>query len=263
MNKPCPLDELELDVVFQPIFRLSNRSLLGYEALGRVRPQAFGAPRGPAALLERAQEGGYLLDLDRRWRRLAIETIARTPVPEDVLFFLNVDTRVLDDSRFVAGYTDELLCEHGISPDRIVFELTERDPLLRDARVRQLIRHYAEQGFHIALDDLGTQYASLDALVELQPDIAKLDRSLVRGIGDSTVRKHLMQALTFFAQRVEILLVAEGIETQDELAALQQAGVEYGQGFLLGKPLPLRPSPAHTDLRGRAALDARWQTSVA
>lgn len=238
-----------LSVAFQPIVDLAHGRPLGYEVLGRCGPvegPLSTAAKSPALLLEVAQEHGRLLALDRRWRELAIRTIAERG-DADWLFFLNVDPRVVEDPGYTPGYTLSLVRRHGLAPARFVLELTEapsRDP----KEVERVLVHYGRQGFKVALDDLGAGQQSLVTLLRVAPDIVKLDRDLVRSVDTDTARAHLLRALSEFARRTGILLVAEGIETAGELQAVCDAGVPLGQGFLLGRPAP-EPQPLSASVR--------------
>jgi EAL domain-containing protein (putative c-di-GMP-specific phosphodiesterase class I) len=177
-----------------------------------------------------------LLDVEHRWRAEAVAAIARSGAPG--LFFLNVDTRILDDPRFRPGTTSDLVSRHGLSRSRFVFEITERDPALRARRLSELLGHYSAQGYGIALDDLGAGHSSLHVLVQLRPDLVKLDRELCHGVATDPMRRALVDALVTFSTRVSLRLVAEGIERADDLNVLMELGVQYGQGFLLGRPQP-------------------------
>jgi EAL domain-containing protein (putative c-di-GMP-specific phosphodiesterase class I) len=241
------LDELltgpALSVVFQPIVDLRSAEPYGYEVLGRCR--ALAGPlaevsRDPASLLELASHHGRLLRLDRRWRELAFDIIAEEKGFAGP-FFLNVDPRVIEDPEYTPGYTLSLAARHKLPPARFVLELTElasRDP---DA-VERVLAHYSSQGFRVALDDLGAGQQSLVTLLRVAPEIVKLDRDLVRSVDTDPARGHLLLALSEFARRTGIQLIAEGIETLGELRAVIAAGVPFGQGFLLGRPGP-RPLP--------------------
>lgn len=230
-------DASRLDVAFQPIVALEGGAIVGFEALGRTTEPTAGSP---PAMLNAAREAGELLELEHAWRRRAIEAIAQAGLGRSRLrFFLNVDTRVIHDERFVPGFTRGLLLEHDISPQRIVFELTEHDPELRGPRLSTLIPHYRSQGFGIALDDLGAGHASLLAMVQLEPGYVKLEQTIVRGIATSPIRRHLVEAMASFALRVGIAVVAEGIEDEGDLVVARQLGIPYAQGYLLGRPKPL------------------------
>lgn len=232
------LERLALDVVFQPIVELERGTIVGYESLGRAHAlPGLPPPPGPAELLDLAHADGMLLALDRAWRRIALERIAEWPGARDELWwFLNVDTRGLDHPRFAPGYTRRILEELGIPRTRVVIELGERDPGLDAARLAKLAPGYGEQGFPVAIDDFGVGHASIAALLAIRPQFLKLDRTLVRGVGADSMRAALVASLVELGARTDMAIVAEGIETEDERAALRACGVRYGQGFLLGRP---------------------------
>jgi EAL domain-containing protein (putative c-di-GMP-specific phosphodiesterase class I)/putative methionine-R-sulfoxide reductase with GAF domain len=251
------LERGPLAVAFQPIVDLARAEPIGYEVLGRCGPIAGpleAAARGPASLLAIAEQHGRLLALDRRWRELAVERIEAHGDPRR-MFFLNVDPRVVDDPGYAPGFTLDLVERHGLRPESFVLELTEvpaRDP----EAVQRVLEHYGRQGFRVALDDLGAGHQSLVTLLRLQPDIVKLDRELVRDAHRDASRAHLLGALAEFAKRAGIVLVAEGIETQGELSAVIDAGVQCGQGYLLGRPTPL-PLPLTAETRDALLAEVR------
>lgn len=239
LSRPDTLLGATLDVAFQPILHLESLSTFGFEVLGRARCERTGDAIAPNELLARAEARGELLTLDRAWRALAIEHIARERPPTHLHWFFNVDTRCADDPGLTAGFTRNALRRAGLDELRVVIELGERDPALDRARLARLAPHYADEGFAIALDDLGAGHASLNRLVELRPDVAKLDMALLRGVDQDRYRAALIRALVQFGEDVGMPLVAEGIETMAELDVVRALGVPYGQGFLLGRPRPL------------------------
>jgi EAL domain-containing protein (putative c-di-GMP-specific phosphodiesterase class I) len=218
-----------LSVEFQPIVDLRSGDIFGYEALGR-------GPAPPAVLLDEAARDGWLLSLDWSWRRAAIRAVAERHAHEDTRFFLNVDTRILDDPEFAPGDTLALLGHYGLPPERFVLELSERGAALASDRFQALVEHFRAQGFHIALDDVGAGYSSLNTVVQARPHVLKLDMELVRGVGHDRLRLELVRAFAEFSRRAGIALIAEGVEVADDLAALASAGVHLGQGWLLGRP---------------------------
>lgn len=230
------LRERLLDVVFQPIRELECGEVHGYEVLGRMRANAGFPALGPEDLIEMAVADGRLFELERTWRRIAIERIAELDSRGGKRFFLNVDTRIVSDARFRPGTTRALLEQHGISPSRIVFELSERDPHLGARRVAELLPYYASQGFGIAMDDLGTGHASLHVMLQLRPSVVKLGRELCSDVAADRMRQNLVESLVLFALRSDFELIAEGIEKPHDLEVLRRLGVGLGQGFLLGRP---------------------------
>jgi len=236
--------EHRLLVHFQPIVDLRCGRVVGYEVLGRatgIDGIATGID-GPAALIERAHQERSLLALERAWRAAAVERIAAFPPLADTLFFLNVDVRLLEYPGFRPGFTRELLDQHGISPTRVVFELTEAGPVRDPAQLRALVRHYKSQGFLVALDDVGAGHATLKSLANVDPDVVKLDMALVQGVADDRNRRSLLGALACYCRQTRKTMVAEGLERWSDVHAVAQAGAQLGQGYLLGRPSP-RPEP--------------------
>lgn len=238
------LDDLlasdQLHVAFQPIIHLHTAEIIGREVLGRIGPGAVDARahgvNGPAALIEMAHAQGKLLALDHRFRQIGIRTFARAGATGT--FFLNIDPRVIDDPAFSAGFTRHVLEEHGVAPTRIVLELTESGAVLDSERLEQVVRHYSDQGFRIALDDVGAGYASLTALLRIRPHFLKIDKNLVRHVANDPMRIHLLRAIAEFGARSGIQVIAEGIEDEQDLAALIACNIEFGQGYFFARPAP-------------------------
>jgi EAL domain-containing protein (putative c-di-GMP-specific phosphodiesterase class I) len=221
-----------LSVVFQPIVHLRTGAVHGYEALGR-------GPAAPNVLLAQAAREGFLTSLDFLWRSTAVKVIAAHHPSDSQRFFLNLDTRVIDDPHFQPADTAALLAAHGLSPDRFVIELSGRGMGLNDGRVAFLAAHCRKQGFAIALDDVGAGWSSLSTIVHARPDVLKLDIELARGVATDPLRRDIVQALLEVSRRSGMMLIAEGIERSEDLEALALAGVKWGQGWLLGRPQAL------------------------
>jgi EAL domain-containing protein (putative c-di-GMP-specific phosphodiesterase class I) len=183
-----------------------------------------------------AHAQGKLLALDHRFRQIGIRTFARAGASGT--FFLNIDPRVIDDPAFSAGFTRHVLEEHGVAPTRIVLELTESGAVLDSDRLEQIVRHYADQGFRIALDDVGSGYASLSALLRVRPHFLKIDKNLVRHVAIDPMRMHLLRAIADFGARSGIQVIAEGVEDEQDLAALIACNIEFGQGYFFARPTP-------------------------
>jgi diguanylate cyclase (GGDEF)-like protein len=252
------LREDRLLVAFQPIVNLLTGDVFVYESLGRMPAELPGEPEyeplGPLDWLDVAARAGLLPDLDRGWRRRAIEQVARRHAGDGLSFAFNVDPRIVHEPGFGGSFLRDLVEREGLSPGRFILELTESGAHLDSAALREVLRHYAAQGFRIAIDDLGAGYASLNALVHLRPDVLKLDRGLVAGLAADPIRLNLVRALADFARRSGMQLIAEGIETEADLIALLRAGVTFGQGYFIARPSS-EPQPPAPDVR--AVLRAR------
>jgi diguanylate cyclase (GGDEF)-like protein len=249
-----PLERMVRDaplaVAYQPIVDVRSGEVFGYEALGRTRgasawPNGLGELPGPGALLDAAHAAGCLLTLDRRWRMLAIEGFREAPA--STRCFLNVDPRVAEDPLFAPGFTARRIVDAHLEPGRFVLELTEREGLQQDA-IERVLAHYAEQGFAIALDDVGTRGQSLERVLRLRPSIVKLDAALVRGIARDGARRHVVRSFVELGERTGALVCAEGIETSADLESVVAQGVHLVQGFAIGRPQP-RPAPIEPSAR--------------
>ncbi|WP_274366131.1 GGDEF domain-containing protein [Paenibacillus thermotolerans] len=258
------LDILERGIVtsvYQPIICLSNSAAFGYEALTR-------GPEGsrfhsPLALFEYAEKNGYLYELDRLTREKALAGCGS--LRSDQKLFINIQAGVIHDPNFMPGVTIKRLHEYGLQPHNVVFEITERSSIDDFSTTKQILQHYRHQGYQIAIDDAGAGYSSLQAIVELQPDFIKIDRSLIQNIHTDHVKQGLLDIFITFAGKMNIKLIAEGIELEDELTKLVRMGVHYGQGYLLGRPDPcLRPireeTKVHLDKQRKLqpAPEAAW-----
>lgn len=219
------IDARAITIAYQPIRELATGRTVGYEALARFR----GVYRGSVEDIFTSARGlGLGLELE-----LAAAAEALTDLP-DIPGYLAVNlspAALLDDT--------VLALVERAPADRLVIELTEHERVADYARLRERLRDLRSRGVRIAADDIGAGFAGLRHIAELRPDILKLDRSLVGGIVDSTTHRNLLTAMVAFAERENSQLVAEGVETRAELVALRELGVELGQGYLLGRPLPI------------------------
>ncbi|WP_248924729.1 bifunctional diguanylate cyclase/phosphodiesterase [Paenibacillus hamazuiensis] len=218
--------------VYQPIVSLTDAGVFAYEALTRGPGQSVFA--SPLALFEYAEKQGLLYQLERIARERAIQG-AHLPQRKQLLF-LNISAAILQDPRFVPGQTLELLEEQGLAPGNVVLELTERSSIEDFTMAKKVLEHYRNQGYKIAIDDAGAGYSSLQAIAELNPDFIKIDRSLIRSIHTNKTKEYIVETLVTFARKLNIEIIAEGIEEEEELVKLTRMGVHFGQGYLLGRP---------------------------
>jgi EAL domain-containing protein (putative c-di-GMP-specific phosphodiesterase class I) len=137
----------------------------------------------------------------------------------------------------------------GLAPDRIVLEITERTYAVYEGLFREVLSRFRSQSFRIAVDDVGTGYSNLTSLADIEPDYLKFDHVFVRGIDRQQRKLELLEALLSFARKMRTQVIAEGIETREELKVLQNLGVPYGQGFLLARPMPVAEIPQFEKIR--------------
>ncbi|HEY3498390.1 MAG TPA: EAL domain-containing protein [Polyangiaceae bacterium] len=213
-------------MAFQPIVRVEDGSLFGYEALLRSDEPAL--PH-PGAILDAAERLKELRRLGRVIRERAAEPMS-TADPSTLLF-LNLHPDDLLDP--VLHSEDSLLAT--IAP-RVILEITERAALDRVPEVPARIRSLRERGFRVAIDDLGAGYAGLASFALLEPDIVKLDMSLVRDVHVNPVKQKLVRSMTVLCKDLGLLVVAEGVEVTAEREQLIELGCDLLQGYLFAKP---------------------------
>jgi diguanylate cyclase (GGDEF)-like protein len=228
--------EEAIDIVFQPIWDLTEGGLLGVEALTRPRDES--AFPGPAEAFDVAHQLGRVHELDTLCVRRALE---RAPeLPDDVLLFLNVAPQSLDSTG--AAWLVDAVASTQLAPDRVVIEVTERTGT-RTAQVVQGIRHMRENGFAIAIDDVGSGNSGLEMLQETEAEYVKLDRAVVVGAVTDLYARGVVMAVTAFAHETGAFVIAEGIEDDDILHSVLTLGsrvgtpkINGGQGYGLGRP---------------------------
>lgn len=230
------IEDAAVSTLFQPVVELETGTIMGFEALARgPEGTIFELPSPMFALSERF---GLSLDLDRLCRKSALRRLPRLASGKPKIF-LNVLPGGLADPEWVEGGVAALLRAVGLEPADIVLEVSERradaDPDLFVASARRV----REGGFGLALDDVGTGYATLGTLDRVRPDYLKMDVSLVRGIDENLIKQELLASLVQIARRMGAHVVAEGIETVGETKALRAAGARYGQGYLFARPTAL------------------------
>jgi EAL domain-containing protein (putative c-di-GMP-specific phosphodiesterase class I) len=227
------LTKKQLSTVFQPIVDLTNGSILGIEGLTRGPIQS--RFHSPLQLFKYAEEFGSLYTLEKIARELAFEN-SSTILNKDEKLFINLSPQVIYDPSFTPGHTVSLLKQYKLSPQNIVFEITERSAIEDFSAFTKVLHHYRDQGFQIAVDDAGAGYSSLQAISEIQPDYIKVDRSLISKIHENNVKKHILDAFVTFAKKMDSIIIAEGIELEEELEAVIQLGIDCGQGFYISRP---------------------------
>lgn len=209
-------------IAYQPIVDLQTHEVVGFEALAR-----FADNMRPDHKLSDARAVGIRDEIELELIRLAINSSSH--LPPEMWLSVNLSAAVLVGQRELNEMT-------GNSPRPVVIELTEHEPVSDYGRVRQAVASLAGAP-RLSIDDAGAGYASLRHIFELAPSFVKLDREWVSGIDTDPIRQSLVEALVSFSQRSGAKLIAEGIETVAELRTLATAGVDLGQGYLLGRPV--------------------------
>jgi EAL domain-containing protein (putative c-di-GMP-specific phosphodiesterase class I) len=227
--------------VFQPVFDLSTGDMIGMEALSRG-PKGSDLESGES-LFSLAERTELLGPLERVCRELALEAVS--PNEGGYKLFMNLSPAAASDPEFLGPRFRDNLASLGFQPESIVLEITERTYVVYESLFRDVLTRFREQNFGIAVDDVGTGYSSLASLADIQPDYLKFDHVFVRDLDRRQIKQDLLEALMSFARKMNTRVIAEGIETREELEALRGLGVEYGQGFLLASPMAIEEIPRY------------------
>lgn len=226
------IETSRIRIVFQPIVSLRDGSVLGYEALSRG--PADTPFQNPDTLFGVATDCGKLWELEQLCRTKALESAYQKGI--DIKLFLNVNPHVIHDEKFKRGFTKEYLHNFEIDPENIFFEITEKSAVADLDGFKKTIEHYKKQNYKIAIDDAGAGYSGLNMISDIHPHFIKLDMNLIRDIDKDEYKKALVRSLYDFCRIAEVSLIAEGIETEEELNTLIDIGVHYGQGFFIQRP---------------------------
>ena len=215
----------QLWIGFQPIVDWSRRALFGYEALVR----SDGPFPRPDDILAAAEKLGRLADLGRAIRkRVAAQAKA---VPPGVLIFVNLHARDLEDPELLDRTSPLAQIAH-----QVILEITERTALEEVSDIAARVERLRDMGFRLAVDDLGAGYAGLASFARIEPDVVKLDMSLVRGVDVSPLKQSVVRSVVGLSDELGIDVISEGIEVPAERDTLALLGCHLFQGYLFGKP---------------------------
>lgn len=233
----------------QPIVRLYDGSVIGYEALARFPPRP--GLLTPDELFAAASSLNMQAVIDLACLRAALR---EAPKFGDADIFVNVLIGTLLDVSGMAAL-DAAVLEAGVDPTSVVLEFSEREPVPDLARLQHIAAKLRSRGFRIAVDDAGAGHASMRVIAEVRPEFIKVDRSLIHAIDSDRARRALVVALLSFSGHIGARLVAEGIETQAEQETLLSLGVMFGQGWLHDRPVLTEPVEGHELIE---VVDETW-----
>ena len=226
-------------LTYQPIVVLATGEIVGFEALVRWPHPRWGMIH-PDQFISLAEETGHIVQLGAWVLKQAVTDLVawqrRVPRQAPLYVSVNVSARQFRDPGFVAGVR-EVLAEAGLPPSLLLLELTESVLLGRDEAIRAALTELKSLGVRLAIDDFGTGYSSLSYLRELPMDVLKIDRSFIEGIALSKARLALVEVIIRIAKTFGLTVTAEGIESEVQRELLISLGCEFGQGYLLERPV--------------------------
>jgi EAL domain-containing protein (putative c-di-GMP-specific phosphodiesterase class I) len=211
---------------------MDTLEIIGHEALSR-------GPKGsefetPLMLFTFAAECGLSFELDRLCRKTAFDTIRK--LKTDKKIFVNTLTMTIHDPEFRGEYLKELLDDLKLKPENVIFEVSEKMAIDNYDMFRAALKDYTDIGIVHASDDIGTGHSDLERIMELKPGFMKIDLSFVKDIDKSYIKQEIVKAMVQLAKSINSVIIAEGVETREEMEKLKNIGVKYGQGFLFAKP---------------------------
>ena len=224
------LSEEMITPYFQPIYSMKSLKPIGLEALSR--PPTNGLIDNADFLFKTA----LILDMYSEVEMVCWKTAVKMwkKVINKEKLFLNCTPYFIENGRL----NEDLLSQLDINPSSIVLEITERTAIQKHDIFLKELNRIRESGMKIAVDDVGSGFASLDTVVEIRPDIVKIDRQLVRELHRDDLKYNIMQAIISFCKKSGVMTIAEGIEKEKELEAVEELGVDAVQGYLLAYPTP-------------------------
>lgn len=228
------INNQQLTPVYQPIVQLSEENIFAHEAL--IRGPVNSDFHLPKALFKHAADNDLLAPLELTCREISCRHFAAAD--NGGKLFLNVSPMSLLEPGYINGTTNRILEQLHIDPRRVVIEISEQYPLDDYQLIRNATDHYRNMGFEIAIDDLGAGYAGLRSWSEIRPEYVKVDRHFIHNINNDAIKYRFVECIQQIARDIGCRVIAEGVETTAELAAVRDVGIDLCQGYLLGKPKP-------------------------
>lgn len=229
------LENKSLTTYFQPIIKLDDMSIFGYECLSRGVDKS-GNLIAPGKLFLMAKRSDMLFYLDRYARENALKTAAVKNIKEHI--FINFIPTAIYNPELCLRDTIKWARQLEFDFSKIVFEVVESEKIENYEHLKIILDYYNKQGIKTALDDVGSGYSSLNALVSLHPNIIKLDIELISNIDSDPLKASVLSAILQVAKDHDIKVLAEGVETKEELMIIKSIGVDYAQGYYISKPHP-------------------------
>lgn len=218
------LDHGTMTIALQPFIDLERDRWAGVEALAR-----FPDGRAPDVWFREAHEAGVGVELELAAVRAALETVPR--LPEDVRISVNASPSLILDPRLA-----QTIIRSNVALPRITLEITEHAAVTEYDDIKAALVVLRERGVQLAIDDTGAGYASFNHVLQLRPDVIKLDRSLVIDIGDDPARRAFVTAIVLLALELDATVTAEGVQSSEDLTTIASLGVDQAQGYYIARP---------------------------
>ncbi|MCF6300758.1 MAG: EAL domain-containing protein [Proteobacteria bacterium] len=224
----------DIQTVYQPIFDIQNKCVAGFEALSRWEHPQMGV-MSPAEFINLAEETELIIEVGYLVFDRACDLLLK--IPDDKFITINVSVKQLESEIFL-NHIYQMVNDKGIKPQRLKLEITET-MVVDYTRAKLWISRCKKMGFPVCADDFGTGHAGLEQLVELDFDVLKVDQLFIKNMFSNKKYNIVLNAIAEMTKKLNISLVAEGVEMEKQLKILSQLGFDYAQGYLFGKAMPL------------------------
>ncbi len=243
---------------FQPIVSLKTGEIFAYEALVRGIRDNSTLLIPPCELFKKAEIETISIEFDRLCRKKALESFKKFHSESPSMMFMNINTSVISPQNPERPNINVITNQMGFDPQHIGLELIESRAFSSNELI-DFVAHYRESGFLIIIDDFGCEHSNIDRLIQIQPDVIKVDRSIICNIEKDPYRQSILKSINSLAQMTGALCLAEGVETIEEIRACHLLGVDLFQGFAIAFPNPdLRHLEKETRIRiGELQQDIR------
>jgi len=250
---------LKINSSFQPIYSLSHRRPIGYEALLRLRDSnERNIP--PIDAFANVQSRPHLIELDRLSRYLHVKNFVQQSESKNWLF-LNVHPEVLMFGKSYGTFFGQLLHDAGLQPSDIVIEILE-DSINDKGLLHETIEYYRDLGCLIAIDDFGTGNSNFDRIWKMSPDIVKLDKSIISDAIESRVVRRMLPNLVSLIHECDSLVLMEGVEKEEQALLAVDSGADFMQGYYMARPAPYLLEGSPTESLGKGGMDLSQMCSA-
>jgi EAL domain-containing protein (putative c-di-GMP-specific phosphodiesterase class I) len=231
------LQNRRIESWFQPVIEARTGDIWGYECLMRGR-KADGSLVGALQLLEWANGENLKFMLDRVCREIHLENAGNLNLDSNCRFLINFLPTAIYQPEFCLQTSLAAMRRSGLVPRQVIFEVVETEKVLDTEHLLRILDFYRKSGFGVALDDMGSGYAGLSLLADLQPDLIKIDREIVCKSVNSKSHLNVCASLVKMGHDNGQLVLAEGVETVEEASLMESLGIDLFQGYYFGKPQP-------------------------
>ncbi|GAA0468441.1 EAL domain-containing protein [Alkalibacillus silvisoli] len=232
-EKRVILQERQFNHSFQPICNIQSSDIIGFEALFRSS-----LTPNPLTTFRQASNKGWLYELEKLSIQKAIQTFQSTLHDQDLKLYINIFPATLLNKDFCQFINREVE-NNNLDRGKLVIEINEPQVVITPKELQQSVQLLKEEGYQIALDNIGNGASSFITILDLDPDILKVDRGFSEEIHRSTLKQKTLESLQQYCQITNTQLILEGIETTSTLEAARQLNIEMAQGYYLGMPLPI------------------------